>query len=105
MADRYPNPSTINFSNGWEEVPTYLNEVTKGLFGTMLIIAIYVITLMGVLFYKRDEDAIKESIMIAGVFTSMVAILFWIGNVISGWTLTFTLVVGIAGFIIWNMNR
>lgn len=104
MADRHPMPTSINWSEGFEQVPSYINDVSKGWFGTMMIISVYIITLMGVLFYKGDGE-ITDAFMIAGVFTSIVAILFWIGGFINGWVLTFTIVVGIAGVVAWIKDK
>jgi len=98
----YPSPSTINASKGLGEIFNYVGTVTNNWFSNMLLIAIYVIVLIG--FYKAKED-FTGALAVAGFGTFVVALLFWIGGMISGIALGITIAMAIIGVIVLLMDQ
>ena len=80
----YPSPADVNMSAGMPSVISYLNEVTLGWFFNMLLIAIYVIILMG--FVKTTQNWIG-GFAVAGFTTFTIALLLFLGSAIHGVTL------------------
>lgn len=97
----YPSPNSINASAGLGNVFGYINGVTNQVFSIMLLLAIYVITLMG--FYKAKED-FTGAMAVAGFGTFVVALLFWIGGIISGIYLGISIALAIIGVIVLLMD-
>ena len=93
----YISPSTVNMSKGFGELLNYINYATDGWISNMIMIAIYVIVLMG--YYKAKED-FKGAMAIAGYGTFVVGLLFWIGGFVSGLAFGMTIGVAILGTII-----
>jgi hypothetical protein len=87
----YPSPSTINASKGFGEIINYVNTVTDNWFGNMLLIAIWVIVLMG--YYKAKDDFVG-ALAVAGFGLFVVGLLFWIGGMITG--IAMSVVIGLA---------
>jgi len=98
----YASPSTINMSKGLSSTFGYLGNVTDGWFGSILLIAIYVIVLMG--FYKAQND-FKGAMAVAGFGTFVVSLLFWIGGMISGITFGITIAVAIIGVLVLLLDQ
>lgn len=98
----YPLPSSINASEGISGVSNYLCTVTSCWFFYMLLLAVYLITVIGI--YKTTND-IAQGIAVAGFFTFVVALLLWIGNVIPGFALGITIAVAIIGVLIIYMSN
>jgi hypothetical protein len=98
----YPSPTTINASRGFGEVLIYINAVTNNWISNLLLIAIYIILLIG--FYKARDD-FTGALAIAGYGTFVVSLFFWIGGFISG--ATFGIVIGVAviGTIVLLMDK
>lgn len=92
----YNSIADRNMSKGFQEILYYVNEVTFGWISVMILIAIYVIVLMGIYNSKRD---FMMAMAISGFFTFIIALLFWVGDFISGTTLIFVIVVAVAGFV------
>ena len=86
----YASPTTINASNGITELLAYTNSVTSSWLSNMILIAIYVIVLIG---YYRAKDDFVGGMATAGFGTFVVGLLFWIGGFISG--ITLSIVIGI----------
>ena len=98
----YPSPTTINGTKGFGEVLNYINVVTNSWISNMILIAIYVIVLIG--FYKAKED-FKGALAVAGYGTFVVALLFWIGGFVSGISFGMTIGVAILGTIVLLMDN
>lgn len=98
----YLSPTSINATKGLGEVFSYVNFVTDGWMSNMLMIAIYIIILMG---YYKARDDFSGALAIAGYGTFVVGLLFWVGGFISG--ITFSMVIGatIIGTIVLLMDN
>ena len=100
---RYTEPTSINWSLGFDQVLHYVNDVTNSWASNMILIGIFIITTMGVVAFKKDYF---ESMAIAGFLTFMVSVFFWIGGFISGTTLVYVIVVTILCFgLLWINNK
>jgi len=93
----YVSPSTINATKGFGEVLNYVNFVTDGWLSNMIMIAIYVIVLIG--FYKAKDD-FKGAMAVAGYGTFVVGLLFWIGGFVSGISLGMATALAILGTLV-----
>jgi len=98
----YASPSTINATKGFGEVLTYINVVTNNWVSNMIMIAIYVIVLLG--FYKAKDD-FKGALAVAGYGTFVVGLLFWIGGFISGIALGMAIGGAILGTIVLLLDN
>jgi hypothetical protein len=87
----YESPTSINASEGIQTIFYYINNVTDEWFARMIMLAIYVIVLMG--YYKARSD-FSGALAVAGWGTFVVGLLFWVGGLISGWV--FSIVIGVA---------
>ena len=95
----YKNISDVNFTKGFEELLYYVNDVTNSYLSNMFLVAVYIITLLGILWYKKD---VMEGIATAGFFVFVVSFFFWIAGFVSGYTLIYTTAVAIIGFaMLW----
>ena len=98
----YPDPSSINWTDGMTGGFSYLNAVTSNWFSNMLLIAIYIIFATGFYFAKRD---MMGAFAVGGFAIFVVGLLFWIGGVISGVTFAFVVAVAIISFAtLWIGN-
>ena len=93
----YASPSTINATKGFGEVLNYINVVTNSWASNMIMIAIYVIVLMG---YYKARDDFKGALAVAGYGTFVVALLFWIAGFVSGIAFGMTIGLAILGTIV-----
>jgi hypothetical protein len=98
----YASPSTINATKGLGEVLNYTNTVTDNWISNMLMIAIYVIVLIG--FYKAKDD-FKGALAVAGYATFVVGLLFWVGGFVSGWALGISLALAIIGTLVLLLDN
>ena len=101
----YAYPSTVNWTVGFKEIITYVNEVSYGWFANMILIAVYLITVMGVYNYKGD---FLEGMAIAGFLTAVIGILFWIvsSDFVSGVTLVLVMAIAVLSFaMLWIGKR
>jgi len=98
----YPSPSTINATKGFGEVLNYINVVTNSWASNMIMIAIYVIVLMG---YYKARDDFKGALAVAGYGTFVVALLFWIGGFVSGIALGMAIGGAVLGTIVLLMDN
>ena len=80
----YASPADVNMSAGFPSVISYLNTVTMGWFFNMLLIAIYVIILMG---FARTTQNWIGGFAVAGFTTFVIALLLFLGSAITGITL------------------
>lgn len=87
----YSSPSTINASKGFGEIINYVNMVTDQWFGNMILLAIWIIVLMG--YYKAKDDFVG-ALATAGFGLFVVGLLFWMGGMISG--IAMSVVIGLA---------
>jgi hypothetical protein len=98
----YTSPTTVNMSKGFGEMLNYTNTVTDGWISNMVLIAIWVIVLMG--FYKAKDD-FTGALAVAGYGTFVVALLFWLGGFISGIVLGTVIAVAVIGTIVLLMDQ
>lgn len=87
----YSSPTTINATNGLDDFLPYISEVTNFWFGRMLMIAIFVIFLMGYL-RVRDDDFVG-AFAITSYVTFVLGLIFWVIGLVSG--LDFALIIGL----------
>jgi len=86
----YTNPSEINWSIGIQEVFNYVDILSEGWFSIFLLIAIFIIVLMGI---ARTKDFF-EAASISGFVTFLVALGFFFAGIINLNVLIF--IIGIA---------
>ena len=91
------SPSSINASKGFGEILNYVNVVTDGWISNMIMIAIWVIVLMG---YYKAKDDFKGALAIAGYGTFVIGLLFWIGGFITGVVFGMSIAVAIIGTLV-----
>jgi hypothetical protein len=92
----YPEISSVNMTKGFGEVLTYINTVTENWISNLILIAIYVIVMIG--FYKAKDD-FQGAFAVAGYSTFVIALLFWVGGFVSGWALGIAVALTIIGTI------
>lgn len=88
---KYPYPTTIDFSNGTDNLFIYLNTVTFNWFSNLLLISIWIIFATGFYIARRDPNG---ALAVAGFATFLIALPFYIAGFISG--IAFSIVVGLA---------
>lgn len=93
MAYNLPTAINVTSSSGMANILFYINEVTYNWAGRMVILAVFVIFLMGYLRSKNDDD-FKGAFAIASYVAFVIALLFWLINFLDGWT--FSIVIGVA---------
>jgi hypothetical protein len=98
----YDLPTTINATKGLEEVLIYANNVTDNWLSNLVLIAVYVIVLIG--FYKAKED-FTGALGVAGYVTFVIALLFWLGGWISGIALGISIAIGIIGTLVLLLDN
>ena len=94
--------TTRNMSKGLGEVLYYANEVTESWISNLILIGIYIITMMSIYNYKRD---FVEGMAVAGFFTFLVALFFFLGDFISGVTFVFVIAVTIISVALLFFNK
>lgn len=98
----YASPSSINVTKGLTEIFSYVNTVTSEWFSRLILISIYVIVLMG--FYKAKED-FTGAMAVAGFGVFVLALLFWLGGMVSGVTLGISIAMAIIGVVVLLMDK
>lgn len=98
----YASPTTINASKGFGEFLAYTNTVTDGWISNMILIAIYIIVLVG--YYKARED-FKGALAVAGYGTFVISMFLWIGGFVSGTVFGIVIAVAILGTIILLLDN
>jgi hypothetical protein len=98
----YPSPSTMNMSKGFGELLSYVNTVTYGYFSMLILLAIYVIILIG--FYKSNND-FAGGMAVAGFGVFVMALLFWAGGFVNAITLGIAIGLALLGIIVLLMNK
>ncbi len=100
----YSSITDRNLSKGFSEILYYANEVTESWISNLILIAIYIITMMTIYNYKRD---FVEGMAVAGFFTFLIALFFYLGDFISGVTFVFVIAVTIisVGLLFFNKRR
>jgi len=89
----YTSPTAINGSQGIMEILEYVNEVTSSWISRMLLVAIFIIFLMGYLRSKTDEDFLG-AFAIGSYATLVVSIPLWLIGFVDG--VSFSLVIGVS---------
>ena len=98
----YPSPTSVNASLGFGEILNYVNSVTDMWLSNMLLLAVWVIILMG--FYKAKDD-FKGALAVAGYGTFVVALLFWIGGFVSSWAFGISIAMCIIGTLVLLLDN
>jgi len=98
----YPNITDRNMSKGFSEILYYANEITESWLSNLILIGIYIITLMTIYNYKRD---FVEGMAVAGFFTFLIALLFYLADFISGVTLVFVIAITIISVALLFFNK
>lgn len=87
----HTSPTEINATAGLDSFLPYLSEVTNFWFGRMLMIAIFVIFMMGYL--RAIKDDFVGALAVASYVTFVLGLLFWVIGVVSG--LDFAIIIGV----------
>ena len=98
----YASPTSINTSKGIMEILTYTNNVTDNWISNLLLMAIWIITLVG---FYRVQDDFKGALAVAGYGTFVVGLLFWIGGFVSAWAFGISLALAILGTIVLLLDN
>jgi len=88
----WDSPTTVNMTNGLDSFLPYLSTVTNFWFGRMLMIAIFVIFIMGYL--KANKQDYIGAFAVASYVSFVIGLIFWVIGIVSG--LDFGVVVGLA---------
>lgn len=94
----YEYPTSINWSEGFDQVIYYVNDVTNSWVSILLLVAIYIITAVSVFSSERTPDAIFNGMATAGFLLIILGTIFWIADFISGVVLIFAIAVAIISF-------
>ena len=89
----YTSPAEINASRGIISLLEYINEVTDFWMSRMLMVAIFVIFLMGYLRSKGEED-FWGALAVGSYATLVIGVLFWIIGFLDG--VTFGIIIGLS---------
>jgi len=87
----FTSPDTVNASAGLTEFLPYISEVTNFWFGRMLMIAIFVIFLMGYLRVKKDDFV--GALAVSSYVTFVLGLIFWVIGLVSG--MDFAIIIGL----------
>ena len=87
----FTSPDTVNASAGLTEFLPYISEVTNFWFGRMLMVAIFVIFLMGYLRVKKDDFV--GALAVSSYVTFVLGLIFWVIGLVSG--MDFGIIVGL----------
>lgn len=98
----YASPTSINASKGFIEILNYVNAVTNNWISTMILLAVYVIVLIG--YYKSTGD-FAGGLASAGFGAFVVGLLFWMGGFVTGWALSICVAVLLLGIMAVLMNK
>jgi hypothetical protein len=98
----YDSPTTVNMTSGIGNLFYYLNSVTDQWISNMIMLAIYIIILMG---YYKAKDDFQGALAVSGYVTFIVGLLFWIGEFINGWTFGIIIAVAIIGTIVLLLDN
>ena len=82
---KWASPTSINSSRGIVAILEYTNTVTNFWMSRMLMVAIFVIFLMGYLRSSKDEDFLG-AFAVGSFATFIIGILFWIIGFVDGKT-------------------
>ena len=87
----WQSPETVNVTTGLDNFLPYLNVVSYGWFGRMLIVSIFVIFFMGYLRTKRDD--VVGAFAVSSYVTFVISLLFWTIDLVGG--LEFGIILGL----------
>ena len=88
----YTSPTSINGSAGLSSFLPWISDVTNFWFGRMVMIAIFVIFLMGYL--KAKEGDFVGALADASYVTFVLGMIFWVIGLVSG--LDFAVIIGVS---------
>ena len=99
---RYPYITERNVSKGFEEILSYVNDVTNSWISNMLLVGIFIIAFLGIFATRKD---IGEAFAGSGFLLVMTATFFWVFDFISITPLITCIVVAIFGFAVLWFSR
>ena len=94
---RFTNLSDTNFTKP-EYVADYLNDTTNGLYGSIFLVGIFILLIL------MQRKIGEFSIMVAGIVTSFIAILFFIFGFVPDTTVAQFILLTAFGFFISVMG-
>lgn len=101
---RFPSPDTVNWSEGLQEVPKYINTVTNGIVLNLILFAIAFIVGSSYWFVRRDfPGALAVGCFVAWVF----GLFGWIAEYVGNWSFTFltAAMIGTALYVIVSTDQ
>jgi len=87
----YTSPTEINMTEGLDSFLPYLSEVTNFWFGRMIMIAIFIIFMMGYL--KARKNDFVGALAVSSYVTFVLGLIFWVIGIVSG--LDFAIIIGV----------
>lgn len=87
----WTSPATVNASAGLSDFLPYLSTVTNFWFGRMLMVAVFVIFLLG--YMRVRENDFIGGLAISSYITFVIGLLFWVIGLVSG--IDFGVIIGI----------
>lgn len=88
----WTEPTTINASRGIISLIEYINDVTLGWMSRMMMLAIFIIFLVGYLRSKADDDFVG-AFAVASYVTLVIGLPFWILGFLDG--IAFMMIIGV----------
>lgn len=89
----YTSPTEINGSRGIIAILEYVNNVTNFWISRMLMVAIFVIFLMGYLRSKNDDDLVG-ALAVGSYATLVIGLIFWLLGFLDG--VAFGTIIGVS---------
>lgn len=97
----YTEYSSVNASEGFQEIFIYVNDVTSGLFSNMLLFSLFVITFLGSFFASKrqtGQGSMAVSFAVSGYFVFGASLLMLlIPNLVNVGSVVICFVVAIIG--------
>jgi hypothetical protein len=90
MPDIYTSPTSVNLTDNPSGLFAWLNDVTNYWFSNGILLAIWILILMGYLAVNKDDYA--GATAVASYVVSVLALLLWIIDLASGWS--FSIAIG-----------
>ena len=89
----YATPTNIT---GFIEMFRYTNEVSGNIFGTGILLSLFLISFM---YLKMNGERLQPSIMASGFLTSFVAIILFLMGIVEGYAMFLCFIITVIGAI------
>lgn len=101
---RYPDPSSVNWSAGFQEVPKYVNTVTHGLVINLFLFGMALIVGSGYWFTKRDFPA---ALSVGSFVAWTIGLFLWLGDLLGNFNFVFltAVMIGSVVYVILSTNQ